>query len=82
MDGIAAVVIGGTMLTGGSGFCWDRARRAGAGADSEIISFQGTLSFMWWTQIFIECCSSFSSAAAPVLGAQAADLRGSSEAFL
>ncbi|WP_449063404.1 ABC transporter permease subunit [Planomonospora algeriensis] len=53
LDAIAAVVIGGTLLTGGSGYL------AGTvlgvlvlGLIQTIISFEGTLS-SWWTKIFI-----------------------------
>jgi ribose/xylose/arabinose/galactoside ABC-type transport system permease subunit len=53
LDAIAAVVIGGTLLTGGSGFL------AGTvlgvlvlGLIQTILTFQGTLS-SWWTRIFI-----------------------------
>lgn len=53
LDAIAAVVIGGTILTGGSGYI------AGTvlgivvlGLIQTIITFQGTLS-SWWTRIFI-----------------------------
>jgi ribose/xylose/arabinose/galactoside ABC-type transport system permease subunit len=53
LDAIAAVVIGGTLLTGGSGYL------AGTvvgvivlGLIQTIISFQGNLS-SWWTKIFI-----------------------------
>ncbi|EXG81464.1 permease component of ribose/xylose/arabinose/galactoside ABC-type transporter [Cryptosporangium arvum DSM 44712] len=53
LDAIAAVVIGGTLLTGGSGFL------AGTvlgvlvlGLIQTMITFQGTLS-SWWTRIFI-----------------------------
>lgn len=53
LDAIAAVVIGGTLLTGGSGYV------AGAfsgvmvlGVIQTLIAFQGTLS-SWWTRIVI-----------------------------
>jgi galactofuranose transport system permease protein len=53
LDAIAAVVIGGTILTGGAGYV------AGTvlgivvlGLIQTIITFQGTLS-SWWTRIFI-----------------------------
>ena len=53
LDAIAAVVIGGTLLTGGSGYL------AGSvvgvlvlGLIQTLISFDGTLS-SWWTRIFI-----------------------------
>ena len=53
LDAIAAVVIGGTLLTGGTGYV------AGSvlgvlvlGLIQTMISFQGTLS-SWWTKIFI-----------------------------
>ena len=35
LDAIAAVVIGGTLLTGGSGYLIGRARRAGARPDPD-----------------------------------------------
>ena len=53
LDAIAAVVIGGTLLTGGSGFVLGSL--AGVlvlGLIQTIITFQGTLS-SWWTKIFI-----------------------------
>jgi len=53
LDAIAAVVVGGTLLTGGSGYL------AGSvvgvlvlGLIQTLISFDGTLS-SWWTRIFI-----------------------------
>ena len=53
LDAIAAVVIGGTLLVGGSGYL------AGSvvgvlvlGLIQTLISFDGTLS-SWWTKIFI-----------------------------
>jgi ribose/xylose/arabinose/galactoside ABC-type transport system permease subunit len=53
LDAIAAVVVGGTLLTGGSGYL------AGTvvgvlvlGLIQTLISFDGTLS-SWWTRIFI-----------------------------
>ena len=53
LDAIAAVVIGGTLLTGGRGLVVGlAARRAGARHDPDLISFDGTLS-SWWTRIII-----------------------------
>jgi simple sugar transport system permease protein len=53
LDAIAAVVIGGTLLTGGTGYL------AGSvlgvlvlGVIQTLINFQGTLS-SWWTRIVI-----------------------------
>ncbi len=53
LDAIAAVVIGGTLLTGGTGY----RRRLGPrvlvlGLIQTLINFQGTLS-SWWTRIVI-----------------------------
>jgi galactofuranose transport system permease protein len=53
LDVIAAVVIGGTLLTGGSGFM--EGTLIGVmilGLIQTIISFQGTLS-SWWVSVFI-----------------------------
>ena len=53
LDAIAAVVIGGTLLTGGSGFVIGSV--AGVlvlGLIQTIITFEGTLS-SWWTRIVI-----------------------------
>jgi simple sugar transport system permease protein len=53
MDAIAAVVIGGTLLTGGYGFVLGSALGVLVlGLIQTIISFEGTLS-SWWTKIFI-----------------------------
>jgi hypothetical protein len=53
LDAIAAVVIGGTLLTGGVGLrVRHAARRAGARHHPDLITFDGTLS-SWWTKI---CC--------------------------
>ncbi|MGI5240187.1 galactofuranose ABC transporter, permease protein YjfF [Dactylosporangium sp. CA-139066] len=53
LDAIAAVVIGGTVLTGGSGFVLGTVLGVGVlGLIQTIITFQGTLS-SWWTKIFI-----------------------------
>jgi simple sugar transport system permease protein len=53
LDAIAAVVIGGTVLTGGSGFVFGTVLGVGVlGLIQTIITFQGTLS-SWWTKIFI-----------------------------
>ncbi|MFI5907853.1 galactofuranose ABC transporter, permease protein YjfF [Dactylosporangium sp. NPDC051541] len=53
LDAIAAVVIGGTVLTGGSGFVLGTVLGVGVlGLIQSIITFQGTLS-SWWTKIFI-----------------------------
>jgi simple sugar transport system permease protein len=53
LDAIAAVVIGGTLLTGGSGFLFGTVLGVLVlGLIQTIISFEGTLS-SWWTKIFI-----------------------------
>ncbi|WP_433714602.1 galactofuranose ABC transporter, permease protein YjfF [Nocardia sp. CA-084685] len=53
LDAIAAVVIGGTLLTGGSGFVLGSVLGVlTLGVIQTIISFEGTLS-SWWTKIFI-----------------------------
>jgi simple sugar transport system permease protein len=53
LDAIAAVVIGGTLLTGGYGFVLGSALGVLVlGTIQTILSFQGTLS-SWWTRIFI-----------------------------
>ncbi|MDR1237369.1 MAG: sugar ABC transporter permease YjfF [Propionibacteriaceae bacterium] len=53
MDAIAAVVIGGTLLTGGYGFVLGSMLGVLVlGLIQTMISFQGTLS-SWWTRIFI-----------------------------
>ncbi|KAB8183044.1 galactofuranose ABC transporter, permease protein YjfF [Microbispora catharanthi] len=53
LDAIAAVVIGGTLLTGGSGFLLGTVLGVLVlGLIQTIISFEGTLS-SWWTRIFI-----------------------------
>jgi simple sugar transport system permease protein len=53
LDAIAAVVIGGTMLTGGSGFVLGTVLGVLVlGMIQTLITFQGTLS-SWWTKIFI-----------------------------
>jgi len=53
LDAIAAVVIGGTLLTGGYGFVLGSALGVLVlGTIQTIITFQGTLS-SWWTKIFI-----------------------------
>jgi simple sugar transport system permease protein len=53
LDAIAAVVIGGTVLTGGSGFVLGTVLGVGVlGLIQTIITFQGNLS-SWWTKIFI-----------------------------
>ncbi|WP_405013898.1 galactofuranose ABC transporter, permease protein YjfF [Kitasatospora sp. NBC_01539] len=53
LDAIAAVVIGGTLLTGGSGFLLGTVLGVLVlGLIQTIISFQGTLS-SWWTRIAI-----------------------------
>lgn len=53
LDAIAAVVIGGTLLTGGSGFVLGTVLGVLVlGVIQTIISFQGTLS-SWWTKIVI-----------------------------
>ncbi|WP_214412372.1 galactofuranose ABC transporter, permease protein YjfF [Sphaerisporangium fuscum] len=53
LDAIAAVVIGGTLLTGGSGYVLGTLLGVLVlGLMQTIISFQGTLS-SWWTKIVI-----------------------------
>ncbi|WP_406230563.1 galactofuranose ABC transporter, permease protein YjfF [Nocardia sp. NBC_01009] len=53
LDAIAAVVIGGTLLSGGTGFVLGTVLGAlTLGVIQTIISFQGTLS-SWWTKIVI-----------------------------
>ncbi|MGI5155592.1 galactofuranose ABC transporter, permease protein YjfF [Microbispora sp. CA-102843] len=53
LDAIAAVVIGGTLLTGGSGYLLGTVLGVLVlGLIQTIISFEGTLS-SWWTRIFI-----------------------------
>lgn len=53
MDAIASVVIGGTLLTGGSGFVFGTLFGVLIqGLIKVILMFQGTLS-SWWTSIFI-----------------------------
>jgi simple sugar transport system permease protein len=53
LDAIAAVVIGGTMLMGGTGFLFGTVLGVLVlGLIQTIISYQGTLS-PWWTKIFI-----------------------------
>jgi simple sugar transport system permease protein len=53
LDAIAAVVIGGTLLTGGSGFVLGSVLGVAVlGLIQTIITFQGTLS-SWWTKIVI-----------------------------
>ncbi|GAA2660350.1 galactofuranose ABC transporter, permease protein YjfF [Nonomuraea recticatena] len=53
LDAIAAVVIGGTLLTGGSGLLLGTVLGVLVlGLIQTIISFEGTLS-SWWTKIFI-----------------------------
>jgi simple sugar transport system permease protein len=53
LDAIAAVVIGGTLLTGGSGYLLGTVLGVLVlGLTQTIISFEGTLS-SWWTKIFI-----------------------------
>jgi ribose/xylose/arabinose/galactoside ABC-type transport system permease subunit len=53
LDAIAAVVIGGTLLTGGSGYVVGTVLGITVlGLIQTIITFQGTLS-SWWTRIFI-----------------------------
>jgi simple sugar transport system permease protein len=53
LDAIAAVVIGGTVLTGGSGFVFGTVLGVLVlGLIQTLITFQGTLS-SWWTKIFI-----------------------------
>ena len=53
LDAIAAVVIGGTLLTGGYGFVLGSVLGVLVlGTIQTIITFEGTLS-SWWTRIFI-----------------------------
>ncbi|MFY1698445.1 MULTISPECIES: galactofuranose ABC transporter, permease protein YjfF [unclassified Solwaraspora] len=53
LDAIAAVVIGGTLLTGGSGYLLGTVLGVGVlGLIQTIIAFQGNLS-SWWTKIVI-----------------------------
>ncbi|MBB2912064.1 simple sugar transport system permease protein [Streptosporangium becharense] len=53
LDAIAAVVIGGTLLTGGSGYLLGTVLGVLVlGLIQTMISFEGTLS-SWWTKIFI-----------------------------
>ncbi|WP_308170070.1 galactofuranose ABC transporter, permease protein YjfF [Acrocarpospora catenulata] len=53
LDAIAAVVIGGTLLTGGTGYLFGTVLGVLVlGLIQTIISFEGTLS-SWWTRIFI-----------------------------
>ncbi|MEU9103894.1 galactofuranose ABC transporter, permease protein YjfF [Streptomyces xanthophaeus] len=53
LDAIAATVIGGTLLTGGSGFVLGTALGVMVlGMIQTVINFQGTLS-SWWTRIVI-----------------------------
>ncbi|MEV0970723.1 galactofuranose ABC transporter, permease protein YjfF [Microtetraspora glauca] len=53
LDAIAAVVIGGTLLTGGTGYLLGTVLGVLVlGLIQTIISFEGTLS-SWWTKIFI-----------------------------
>ena len=60
LDAIAAVVIGGTLLTGGFGFVLGSLLGVLVlGVIQTLISFEGTLS-SWWTKIAIgPCCCSF-----------------------
>jgi len=53
LDAIAAVVIGGTILTGGSGYIIGTVLGVMVlGLIQSLISFDGTLS-SWWTKIFV-----------------------------
>lgn len=53
LDAIAAVVIGGTLLTGGSGYLFGTALGVLVlGLIQTVITFQGTLS-SWWTRIVV-----------------------------
>ncbi|MGO4459428.1 galactofuranose ABC transporter, permease protein YjfF [Streptomyces sp. M-16] len=55
LDAIAAVVIGGTLLTGGSGYLLGTVLGVLVlGLIQTVISFQGTLS-SWWTRIVVGC---------------------------
>ena len=53
LDAIAAVVIGGTLLTGGTGYVLGSVLGVLVlGLIQTLINFQGTLS-SWWTKIVI-----------------------------
>ena len=53
LDAIAAVVIGGTLLVGGSGYVLGTVLGVlTLGMIQTLITFDGTLS-SWWTRIFI-----------------------------
>jgi simple sugar transport system permease protein len=53
LDAIAAVVIGGTLLTGGTGYVLGSVLGVlTLGVIKTLITFQGTLS-SWWTKIVI-----------------------------
>jgi galactofuranose transport system permease protein len=53
LDAIAAVVIGGTLLIGGSGYVWGTVLGVlTLGMIQTLITFDGTLS-SWWTRMFI-----------------------------
>ena len=53
LDAIAAVVIGGTLLTGGSGYVLGTVLGVLVlGLIQTLITFEGTLS-SWWTKIVI-----------------------------
>jgi simple sugar transport system permease protein len=53
LDAIAAVVIGGTLLTGGSGYVLGTVLGVGVlGLIQTVLNFQGTLT-SWWTKIII-----------------------------
>ena len=53
LDAIASVVIGGTLLTGGSGFLLGTLFGVLIlGLIQTLIMFQGTLN-SWWTKIFV-----------------------------
>jgi ribose/xylose/arabinose/galactoside ABC-type transport system permease subunit len=53
LDAIAAVVIGGTLLVGGSGYVWGTVLGVlTLGMIQTLITFDGTLS-SWWSRIFI-----------------------------
>ena len=53
LDAIAAVVIGGTLLTGGSGYLFGSVLGVLVlGLIKTLITFQGTLS-SWWTKIVV-----------------------------
>ena len=67
LDAIAAVVIGGTLLTGGSGYLLGTVLGVLVlGMIQTLISFEGTLS-SWWTQDRHRgcCCSPSSCSSAP-----------------